>query len=332
MRPARLRGFADAITPLFRKRLRNKSALVADPTYQYLDSSGMLSRGWISLEPLFKVIAIKHAIRDLSAPQKYAQALLLCLVSEVVRRSSNVKFGPELYCSSPKADCDVLQGFQDRAASMVSDLKIVTQLERGQAYVLCGDSRDCLALNRSFVPSRFDAVICSPPYPAEHDYTRNSRLELALIESVTGSETLRRIKRTMLRSHSKGIYKGDNDAEFVADCSMLRPILAELRSRVRDKSYKFAPLYPKVVAEYFGGMHRHLSSMLFRLRPGAPCAYVVGDQTYLEVHVPTARILASIARRIGYQVMDRRLLRRRMSTTHRFSPLDENIVFLRRPE
>jgi hypothetical protein len=331
LRPSRLREAAEATVCQFRKRLRRRSAVVADPTYRYIDSSGMLLRGWINREPLFEAIALKHAIQGVSAPPKYLQALMLCLVSEVVHGSSNVKFGPELYCASPKGNHDVVRGFLKRASAMVSDLGIVGRLERGTAYVLRGDSRDCLVLDRPFVPRQFDAVICSPPYPAEHDYTRNSRLELAFIESVTDAETLRCIKRKMIRSHSKGVYKGDNDAAFVANCKILRPLLTELRCRVRQKSYKFAPLYPRVVEEYFGGMHRHLSSMLAWLRPGATSAYVVGDQTYLRVHVPTARILSSIARTIGYEVVDRRVLRKRTSTTRSSSPLDETIVFLRRP-
>jgi hypothetical protein len=331
LRPARLKDLAAAAVPIFRRGLRGRAAVLGDPTYRYLESSGMLLRGWISPDPLFKAISLKHAIYGLSAPRKYAQALLLCLISEVVYGSSNVKFGPELYCASPRSDCDVLGGFLNRVDTVASDLETVSQLERRPTYVVRGDSRNCLALNRAFIPRHFDALICSPPYPTEHDYTRNSRLELAFIESVTDVETLRRIKRTMIRSHSKGIYKGDDDAAFVADCRMLRPILAELRVRAAKKDYKFAPLYPRVVQEYFGGMHRHLSSMLSRLRPGARCAYIVGDQMYLQVHVPTARILASIAREVGYEEMGRRVWRQRTPTTRRSSPLDETIVFLRRP-
>jgi hypothetical protein len=192
LRPNRLRAFAETAVLGFRRRIRSKSAILADATYQYLDLSGMLSRGWISPEPLFRAIAMKHAILELSVPRKYTEALLLCLVSEVVRGSSNVKFGPELYCSSPRIGCDLVKGFLRRAHAMVSDLKVVTRLDRGVTYVLRGDSRHCSVLNRPFVPRFFDAVICSPPYPAEHDYTRNSRLELAFLESVTDAESLRR--------------------------------------------------------------------------------------------------------------------------------------------
>jgi hypothetical protein len=85
-----------------------------DPTYKYLESSGMIERGWISPEPLRKAIGIKSTITKLNVSTPYRNALMLALLSEVVQDASNVKFGPELYCSKKKEDADVLGGFEAR--------------------------------------------------------------------------------------------------------------------------------------------------------------------------------------------------------------------------
>src|SRR6266702_1257771 len=195
-----------------RRFLRQKTACKRYQTSAYLVASGMIKRGWISREPLRKAIAIKNAIAALQADKPYQDALTLSLIAEVVGRASNVKFGPELYCGPRKKDADVFEGFEKRVQAMAKDLDTLAQQPRATAAVLEGDARDAAAvLEVGGAPGPYHALICSPPYPAEHDYTRNSRLELAFLEAVTDRQTLREIKERMIRSHTKGIYKGDND-------------------------------------------------------------------------------------------------------------------------
>ena len=106
---------------------------------------------------------------------------MLALITEVIEESSNVKFGPELYCGPKKVACDVIGGFVDRVEAMVDDLESVEAARYPEVTVVQGDSRYlCKALGRDKAGA-VAAVICSPPYPAEHDYTRNTRLELAFL-------------------------------------------------------------------------------------------------------------------------------------------------------
>jgi hypothetical protein len=218
----------------------------------------MLDRGWISPLPLTECLAIKQCISGLRTSVHYKQALLLALLAEVIDGASNVKFGPELYCGPPRQEADVLGGFAGRVETMAFDLRTVRKLKtRGKATVLHGDARKCATLLPQ--SSRlFAAVICSPPYPTEHDYTRNARLELSFLEAVTDLETLRDIKRLMIRSHTKGIYKTDKDATLVKEHPAIQKLVAELDRVTSTKTYGFARLYSRVVQEYFGGMKRHL--------------------------------------------------------------------------
>jgi 16S rRNA G966 N2-methylase RsmD len=310
-------------------RYRHKhSRLKYDPTYLYLDSSGMLDRGWISPLPLSECLVIKQCIADLRTSVHHKQALLLALVAEVVDGASNVKFGPELYCGPPRQNADVLAGFVDRVETMAFDLRTVRKLEpTGKATVLHGDARTCATvLPKS--SRQFAAIICSPPYPTEHDYTRNARLELSFLEAVTDRETLREIKRLMIRSHTKGIYKTDRDAALVKDHPAIQKLVTEIDRATSTKTYGFARLYSTVVQEYFGGMKRHLASVQTRLRPKAKCAYVVGDQgSYLGVHIPTAKILANIAEGLGFKVTEIRKWRTRWASVSG-REIDEHIVLL----
>jgi hypothetical protein len=327
--PDRLLELSDEIQKKIPRYVERKTAHKLDPTYRYLDSSGMLSRKWISRKPLRKAIGLKNCIADLRTTAAYRNALTLALVAEVIRGASNVKFGPELYCGAVKRDAKVFAGFKSRIEAMAKDLRIVSKVECGKAVVVQGDSR----LRQTFLDNckaqSVSSIICSPPYPTEHDYTRNSRLELAFLEEVLDLEALRSVKKTMIRSHTKGIYVGDNDESLVEDNESINGLVSMLKPKIQTKSHGFAKLYPKVVKEYFGGMKRHFTNIKPFLAPNAHCAYVVGDQSsYLQVHIPTATILSQIAEAVGFRTVEIKHWRSRWSTTTS-REVHENILILK---
>ena len=326
--PERLLQLCSQLRPHYHSVARRKRAYLKDPTYVYMQESGLIERGWISLEPARKAIAVKAAIQRLDAPWTYKHAFTLALMSELIS-AANIKFGPELYCSGSKTDADVLNGVADRIAMMASDLVTTSTIRRGAAVVLLGDARRCSAVVRRTRSAKFSSVICSPPYPNERDYTRNARLELALLEAVTNTATLRTIKRTMIRSHTKGIYSGDDDGSVVSRMPSVKRIAASLDRKAAKYDHGFARLYSTVIREYFGGMRKHLVSVRRLLRKDAMCAYVVGDQaSYLGEFVATARVLGQIAERVGFSVVEIRKWRGRRSSTGAHS-IDENVLILK---
>jgi hypothetical protein len=269
-----------------------RKKFTTDPTYKYLSDSGMLKRGWISIKPLKKAIAIKQSLGACGATARYKRLLWLSLLSEVVHHASNVKFGPEIYCSARKRDAAVFSSFYKRVEQIAADLDIVEALPPASTTVIEGDARRSSRLLRS---RSFTHCISSPPYPTEHDYTRNSRLELAFLERVKDLESLRRIKKSMIRSHTKGIYKDDRDDECVQEYQAVTRLVSRLRKEV-GRADGFVGLYPDVVAHYFGGMKKHFRDLKRLLVPSARCAYVVGDQSsYRGIHIPTAKILESFS-------------------------------------
>jgi len=330
LRPGRLLELLDIIRIPY-KRFRSSVSYRSDPTYLYFDLSGMLDRGWISPGPLKKVLILKRCIQDLNTNYAYKQALTLLLLETLLRTASNVKFGPELFCSHQKIDADVFGDFSKRLETMVADLELVRLTpHRSSSLVLEGDSRECGAMRQHLGTPKFSHVICSPPYPAEHDYTRNSRLELAFIERVSDRETLRAIKRRMVRSHTKGIYAADADSDMVSADMTLARLVKKIDLRAATKNHGFAKLYSRVTTEYFGGMKRHLESLHPLLRKGAILAYVVGDQSsYLQVQIRTATILANLARDVGYDILEIRHWRDRVTRSDS-GVIVENILIMQK--
>lgn len=312
-------------------RLRSNGKYLVDPVCVYLREAGMLERGWISNQPLRKAIAIKSSIESLPTSPKYKNALMLALIAEVVLGASNIKYGPELYCVEKRRDADVFAGFEKRVKRIAHDLDTVAKLEPGMVHVFDGDSRKCYELLKPSIKGRFSAAICSPPYPTEHDYTRNTRLELVFLGLVYDRQSLRAIKQRMIRSHTKNIYKGDDDAALIKKNSKVTRIVKELERKTVDIGHGFGRLYPNVIAEYFGGMRRHLASIHKLLNPGAPCAYVLGDQSsYLRVRIPTSSVLSSLAKEVGFEVTGVERWRTRWSSSTS-TEVNENILILRKP-
>lgn len=331
IRPTKLLALLPQVLLRYKQLTGEHEALKGDTTYRYLSDSGMIDRGWISNHRLLKAIAIKQSINQLRTSDHYKNALLLALITEVVKTASNVRFGPELYCGEPRKDVKLITSFEERVRVMSRDLGIVRDLGEADVRILRGDARICSTLLRRNGVRRFHAVICSPPYPAEHDYTRNSRLELAFLEAVDDRRSLQTIKRRMIRSHTKGIYEGDHDGDLVKDSRTIERIASNITRKIKHKSHGFARLYPKVLREYFGGMKRHFAEVLKALAPGGRCAYVVGDQSsYLRVHIPTAEILGELAKEVGFQRVKITHWRSRRSTTTS-KRINENILTMEKP-
>ncbi len=179
----------------------------------------------------------------------------------------------------------------------------------------------------------FDAVITSPPYPNEKDYTRITRLESVILGFFKDIPQLQRFKRMLLRSNTRGVYKADNDDQWVAGIPEIQQLAADIEARRVElgKTSGFEKMYARVTRLYFGGMARHLAELAHALKPGARLAYVVGDQaSYLQVMIRTGQILAHIAERLGYRVERIDLFRTRFATsTH--SELREQVIVLRWP-
>ncbi|MEI9959589.1 MAG: hypothetical protein WDM76_00245 [Limisphaerales bacterium] len=182
-------------------------------------------------------------------------------------------------------------------------------------------------------PQSIDAVITSPPYPNEKDYTRTTRLESILLGFIKSKEDLRVLKRSLVRSNTRGVYKADLDDLLVNGHLEIERIAAEIEQRriALGKTSGFERLYARVTKLYFGGMKQHLADLRGVLRPGAKLAYVVGDQaSYLRVMIRTGELLADIATSLGYEVIGIDLFRTRLATATR-EQLREEVVLLRWP-
>ncbi len=286
----------------------------------------LLLKDSISPLPLHKTLVLLDEI-DRRGDPELRQFGRLALANELAYRISNLKFGPEVGLGRIKVDAPVMHVWLDGMREIASDISNVSDRVGVAAQVFRADSRD---MHKILAPNSIDAVITSPPYPNEKDYTRTTRLESVILGLIKDRQQLRSLKQDLIRSNTRGVYKSDTDDLVVEAHDGIQEIADAIeRRRVElGKTSGFERLYPRVTRLYFGGMTRHLASLRPILRPGAKLAYVVGDQaSYLRVMIRTGRIVAELAESLGYRVIGVDLFRTRLSTVTG-EQLREEVVLL----
>ena len=293
------------------------------------ESARLLLKNSISPLPLHKTLVLLDVLAD-AYDGAIADHELLALARILPTEVGNLRFGPEVGVGKIKRDAPVVAPWLARVHTMSRDLRRLGPLDATPARALDGDAR---AAGEYFEPESIDAVITSPPYPNEKDYSRTVRLESVLLGHIRDRADLQAMKRGLVRSNSRGVYRNDDDDSWVSDNAEVARVAAAIETRRIElgKQSGFERMYHRVTKLYFGGMARHLISLAKVLKPGARLAYVVGDQaSYLRVMIRTGQILAEIAQRIGYEVESIDLFRTRLATATR-EQLREEVVVMRRP-
>jgi DNA modification methylase len=309
-------------------RMMRSSARLAQRTLT-AESQKIILANSISPEPLHKTLILLEQIQ-FHAPFWYVNHLKLALAKAIITSISNLRFGPEVGMGKAKLDAPVIEAWLDAVALIAQDLQPLQALGDSPASIYQADARQIRGV---LAPRSIDAVITSPPYPNEKDYTRTTRLESVLLGFIHNRAELRSLKENLIRSNTRNVFKVDNDDIWVANHPEIQRIAQDIENRriAWGKTSGFARLYPRAVKLYFGGMAKHLADLRPVLRPGAQLAYVVGDQrSYLQVMIRTGELLGDIAQGLGYELVGIDLFRTRLASATQ-EQMREEVVLLRWP-
>ena len=292
------------------------------------DAAKLMFKNAISPLPLHKTLVLIEEMKRHQS-DSYTDHEMLALASAIVGDISNVKFGPEVGVGKIKRDAPVVSAWLRRLTKITNDLGGLSEYD-ANSEVNCGDARE---IDQILTPNSIDAVITSPPYPNEKDYTRTVRIESVILGFFEDRMDLRATKLHLLRSNSRTVYKADTDHEYLPSNSPVHELADQIEARRIElgKTSGFEKQYSRVVRLYFGGMARHLRSLSKVLKPGARLAYVVGDQaSFFRIMIRTGQLLAQIAEECGYSVEGIDLFRTRLATATR-EQLREEVLLLRWP-
>lgn len=291
------------------------------------ESEKIILANSISPLPLHKTLILLEQIQQYST-QRDDRHLRLALAKAIITSISNLHFRPEVCIGKAKPDAPVIEAWLNEVKIIAEDLRYLQTLESTTAQVHHADSRQTLQV---LEPASIDAIITSPPYPNEKDYTRTTRLESVLLGFIRNKAQLRLLKEGLIRSNTRNVFKADTDDVWVANHPEIQRIASAIETRRLElgKTSGFERLYHRAVKLYFGGMAKHLADLRHVLRPGAQLAYVVGDQkSYLQVMIRTGELLGEIAEGLGYELVSIDLFRTRLATATK-EQMREEVVILR---
>lgn len=307
-------------------------------------------KGWLSEKPRKKMLVLRHHVEELP-DDDITDLFRLAMVAILPEDVANIGFGPEAYKQSPQEDVDVYTLFDNKLDKMEADLRKVQKavdegFKPGDVEVIYADAREIAdelreqseLIHTEKHDGTVDYIITSPPYPAEHDYTRNQRLELIWIGELEDNQDLQHIKKKNIRSNTKNIYVDDSEGEEtnIRNNERIDAIVTEMERIIEedDIQHGFGQYYPRVVEEYFAGMLRHFEQVFDIMTPGGKAAYVVADSgSYWEVQIETGEILQELAEnRVGFVDTDIKQWRKLHTTTGSHDGLDEEILILTKPE
>ena len=273
----------------------------------------LILKNSICPKPLSDVLILRNKI--LEKHSIYENYFLLALAKHIVQSYSNLKFGPEVGVSRKrKTDVDVVSIWLNQIEIMKKDIIAYSDYSHTDTKIIKGDARYISSLG---LTDKVTAVITSPPYPNEKDYSRTTRLESVILGFIQSKDDLRNSKKMLIRSNTKNIYKNDTDDLFAKkfpDIVKLSDTIERKRIEL-GKTSGFERLYSRVVLTYFGGIYKHLQELRSVLKLGAHLAYVVGDQaSYFQIPIRTSVLISEMASSLGYRTETTDVFRTRFAT------------------
>lgn len=164
-----------------------------------------------------------------------------------------------------------------------------------------------------------DAVITSPPYLNGTNYSRNTKLELKLLDCINNENDLSFF-------HSKGIVAGINNVSAATtEGNILDEVLPYYDALV---PVAYDKRIPTMVSEYFNDMQKAIKQLSKSIRKDGYLVIDIGDSQFAGIHIPTHDLLTKIAIKVGFVPTSETIIRKRTSKDG--SQLSQRILRFRR--
>ena len=269
------------------------------------------------------LVAIREGIHSV-LPRKHQEFLhvaYLRAMREVCRAQSDggwLRWTPRRLSGT-----DLLKRMDRIVSMMISDVRArsTAKSTSGSWTVVQGDAR--------FPPmnlGKVSAVICSPPYPNRHDYSRVFAPELLL--AFCDGEGLKQLRYESFRSHVEAKAPKLPMNGYVPPPELAKVLRELSNAPVTDRRV------PPMIEGYFKDSFLMLRALKPHLVKGSRLAFVVGNVRHAGVMVEVDEYLAQIAEDLGYTREDCWVIRYRGNSAQQMgrfgrTPARESVVLLR---
>jgi DNA methylase len=279
---------------------------------------------WIFDKPIAdKIACLSLAIQEIA--NKSHQRLFRVLLGGVLIENSNVIVNGkgrryrQGWQNRPKDPGNMDESFFGAAQKAISEIHKFSKRACCEFEVMRGDSRKLLNGSGSF-----DLCIFSPPYPNSFDYTDIYNVELWTLGYLTSADSNRVLRSSTLCSHVQVAREFSEAPKGSRRLSLTLSKLKKVRHQLWDHRL------PEMVSNYFTDMMAVLSSVNGSLAKRGETWLVVGDSSYADTYIATAKILADMAENSGWKVKTVEACRSmRVSAQQGGRPdLDETLIVL----
>lgn len=274
---------------------------------------------WISPQVLLR---FQNILLEIERSNARVREFLRVAIASLAVPASNMTFRPNIcYEARPTLDFPVARAFLDRVTQMVADIDSLPRRTKVPSSVLVGDARND-------GPSGADIIFTSPPYPNDMEYIHQTRLELTLLEYVQKTSDLTNLKKRMISSSVKLVYR-ENDWQKKSglEIDSVTAVCNQIQETLIGKNWGWNAA--DMTAQFFGGMRSVLQNWNNRLESNSCAAVVIGDSAFNGIKVSTDLILADVAKSHGFLCEDIEVFRTRWNTKHDIE-LRESVVVLRK--
>ena len=268
-----------------------------------------IERWWPSSDRMY-LRYLKAAIEDVSQ-NDYVRDLLNVAFCRLVIRLSAAAFNHQSM-SFRDATQSKLDLAVDEKELFRQELRFVTQgashNPTGKVSVVLGDSR---AVQHCFDES-FDVVVTSPPYANRMSYIRELRPYMYWLGYLQNGREAGELDWQAIGG-TWGIATSRLGKWQAAADVCLPEQLLDAVARIAESGRSNGSLLAAYVERYGEDVARHLASVGCLLRTGARAHYIVGNSVFYGVLVPIEQVYATLMRRVGFDNVEVRPIRKRNS-------------------
>lgn len=270
-----------------------------------------------------RLVAFRNAILSVR-PQPHRDFLLVAYLRVMREVCRAVSDGGWLRWTRHRPSGDDLLERMDRVVGMmIADVRSGSKQARAEGgwQIIQGDAR--------FPPKslgKISAVICSPPYPNRHDYSRVFAPELLL--AFYDEDGLKQSRYASFRSHVEARAPGAPLNGYSPPSKLARTLRRLEKAPLTDRRVR------PMIEGYFQDSFLMLKALRGHLRKGSRLAFVVGNVRHAGVMVEVDEYLAEIAEVLGYRRDPSWVIRYRGNSAQQMekfgrTPARESVVMLK---
>lgn len=279
----------------------------------------MIEKRYFDENILRQLVYILEKITSSSLPL-YITNVLKCAIASITVQESNMIRRADLRFKKnnefKEIAEDVIQLFIHKVNTFLNDIEDFKDCIISSTYLASENAKN---ISNDYIDT-YDVIITSPPYVNGTNYFRNTKLELMLLDFVDSENDLAIFRDESITAGINNVSKRISEPTEIV---YIKDIVDELKADNYDSRI------PKLVSAYFSDMKLSFENFYKVLRPGADCFIDIGDSKFKNTHIPADVIFEKIADEIGFEVVDKILLRNRFSKDG--TPLKQYLLHFKKP-